>query len=149
MDGHYSQKELDKALNLKQTGLTWPVVAERLGRDILQLQVMIYRYRHGQLKFKRDRAEQYVAQAEAGIPVSQIAACFQMSAPAVHSVLHRLGIDREMLALYLEDGPMKRNYLMKRIRCNNCGCFISVTGAPCLRCYDKTRRYTSVKPILA
>lgn len=63
---------------------------------------MITRYKHGDIKFLRERGDEFARLAEAGVSPKEIAARFNVNLPSVWSLLRYRGIDREMLRLYRE-----------------------------------------------
>lgn len=99
----YTENELKRAIALREQGLTWPAVADRLGRNASALEVAVCKFRKGRwapAKF-RDRSAQRDREIEALVmsgmtKLVDIARVIGVSEAAVCQRLGRLGLDHEM-----------------------------------------------------
>jgi hypothetical protein len=97
---HYTREELEKALELKESGLSWGVIAERFGRSYESLARTIHLYRHGKLSFSRqklaERRKRIVWLFEhAGVTIYELARMFEMHPVSVCQLLDTEGLDKE------------------------------------------------------
>src|SRR4051812_39690344 len=98
---HFTRAMLEKAIALKESGLTWESVAQRLECSKVSLPVMVCHYRKGRNRFYRERGDAMAALAEQGVTVKELRQRYNIACRShVHMLLRRRGIDAEMLRLY-------------------------------------------------
>jgi transposase len=97
---HYTREDLEKALKLKASGLSWGVIAERFGRSYESLARMVHAYRSGKISFSPQRYEARRKRMvwlfeHAGVTVLELAKMFDIFESSVCQTLDREGIDAE------------------------------------------------------
>lgn len=103
----YTRERLDHALRLKAQGMTWSVIAERMGVPQNSLEVTISRYRRGKLLFADERLSQERQRietlAESGERICDIARTLGFKRNTVCQRLNYMGIDAELRSQFQKD----------------------------------------------
>ena len=92
-----TRADYERMATLRSQGLTWSVIAARMGRSKGTLTVMFSRYRRGQVKAQPSMTDRVVEAFEANPrPVPAIAAAMGLSPRQVRNLLYRRGYDAQV-----------------------------------------------------
>jgi cyanate lyase len=99
----WTRLRLDHAIKLRDSGLSWAEVAERLGTSANNVEVNVCLYRKGKKTFAAERkaarnAEIERLYLETDLSLAKIAPRVGLSAPGVYLVLAARGLDAETRA---------------------------------------------------
>lgn len=99
----YTESELLRAISLKENGLSWDVIASRLGRGRSSLKSQVTRYRRGRIHFRKLRYneiyDRIIEEVIRGVPHGECAKRYGLHKTAVYDGLKRRGWDLEMIEL--------------------------------------------------
>lgn len=97
----YTPEELERAIELHERhGLTWDVVAVRMGRSLASIKVNVCRYRKGrkfELPIRARESEEMAEMAFNGLSLGEIARRRGCHPSNVWQRLNRIGVDQEVI----------------------------------------------------
>ena len=92
-----TRSDYEHMTTLRDQGLTWAMIAARMGRSEGTLRVMFSRYQRGQIKAVPSTGDQVVEAFEANPrPIHVIATAMGLSSRQVRDLLYRRGYDAEV-----------------------------------------------------
>lgn len=102
---NYPRALLIKARQLRDLGLSWRVIADRLGiENVNSLKVRECNFRKGRVRFHREKTEAACALAEQGLSNREIAEKLNDKRVNIAVLLWKNGFDREVRKLYRNKG---------------------------------------------